>query len=581
MTPPPVDCDPRSQAASARRPARKRLVIAGLMAGGLALGVLAFFTPRYETNDDVGMNAIAAGRMFVDRPDEHVIFTNVLIGWALKGLYRAVPNVPWYGGCLYVCAALSLAAVCFVCLGRGASTLDVCLTGALLLVVGAPFLILMQFTRVAFLATMAGTLLLAGTVRDCRPARQALWGLPFLVAGSLIRFDAFLLAGLVLSPLVVWIVCRARREGGARGAAVVLAGALALGFAFARFNTWYYERDPAWHGFYEFNALRAAFTDYGRGEYNEQTAPVFSSAGWTRIDVELLKDWCFLDRERYNTATLKAVLNALATRERAMEPRPWSELVQVLLNDPELLALWGIGAIFLIALASERSARFVPAGCYLMSAGVCLYLYSALHLPPHVFCPVFGACPVVALMLSAGPRSFGCDKPCLQSTVARAALTVLAVLVLWRGVVLLRENGAFLIAHQAAKDMMRRLAPRADQLFVVWAANFPYEQLDLPFESGADVDGFKVLGLASLGASPFSAARMQEFGVSDLYTILARLGRIFFISTMSENGALAMYFRVHYGRKIGRRLILAHPALGESAVWSLAITGRAPKINGR
>ena len=70
-------------------------------------------------------------------------------------------------------------------------------------------------------------------------------------------------------------------SGGRRGAVVILAAAVVVGFAFFRLNSWYYSRDEAWRDFYKFNALRVAFTDYGRGEYNEATAPVFAKVGWT------------------------------------------------------------------------------------------------------------------------------------------------------------------------------------------------------------------------------------------------------------------------------------------------------------
>ena len=193
-----------------------RLLFAGLLTAVIVLFVLAIFTPRFETNDDVGMNSVAAGRMIVDRPDEHIVYSNVLVGLALKQLYLAAPNVPWYGGYLFVTAALSLAAVAFACWKRDTSPAEICLTAVFLCLVGTPFLIVLQFTRVAFLATLAGLVLLAAVVRDSRPARQAFWAIPFLVAGALIRIDSFLVAPIVLSPLVAWMVWRSRSQVSAR-----------------------------------------------------------------------------------------------------------------------------------------------------------------------------------------------------------------------------------------------------------------------------------------------------------------------------------------------------------------------------
>ncbi len=109
------DVAPRSNAV--RRPFFLSLVLVG----SLVAGILAALTPRFETNDDVGMNAIVAGRMFIDQPDEHVVFSNVLIGCCLKSLYRIAPNVPWYGLYLFVTASISLVAISFVCLRQNHS----------------------------------------------------------------------------------------------------------------------------------------------------------------------------------------------------------------------------------------------------------------------------------------------------------------------------------------------------------------------------------------------------------------------------------------------------------------------------
>jgi hypothetical protein len=557
---------------------RNPRLIAGLMTAGIVFGVLAIFTPRFETNDDVGMNAIAAGRMLVDRPDEHVIYSNVLIGLGLKALYQAAPRVPWYGGYLFLTASLSLAAVAFVCLKRDASTIDLCLTAAFLCLAGAPFLIVLQFTRIAFLATLAGLLLLAGVVRDGKPARHAFWAIPFLVAGALIRFDSFLLAVFVLSPLAGWMLSRSRSQVSARGPVAVLAGAVAVGFALSGFNNWYYSRDEGWRDFYKFNSLRVAFTDNGRADYNEVTAPVFSKVGWTRADVELLREWCFLDRARFNTQTLQTAFEGLASRERATEPRPWRELLEILFTNTEVLGSWACGAIFLIALKNEGSSRFVRSACYFVTCALCIYLYRDLHLPARVFCPAFAGCAGVVLVLSAGPRSIGKGLPWTRS-VARAAIAVLlGAILLWRGAVLLKENSDFVAARGQAVDLMRRLKPRPNKLFIVWGSEFPYERVFLPLQSGALANDFKVLALSSLTTTPFTTKRLQEFGVSDLYSILGRRRGLFFICNKWQNGTLASYFRDHYRLKIGGAVVLTHPALDPAAVYSLGITGVSPVL---
>jgi hypothetical protein len=195
-----------------------------------------------------------------------------------------------------------------------------------------------------------------------------------------------------------------------------------------------------------------------------------------------------------------------------------------------------------------------------------------------VFCPAFAACAVVILALSAGPRSIGKGVPWTRSVIARAAIAVLlGALLLWRGSVMLKENGSFLAAHGQAEDLMKRLKPRPDKLFVIWGAEFPYEHMLLPLQWDAPANSFKVLGLNSLAATPFTTTRLREFNVSDLYSILRRRKGIYFISNKWENGTLARYFRDHYRLRIGGAVVLTHPALDPAAVYALAITGILPE----
>jgi hypothetical protein len=453
------------------------------------------------------------------------------------------------------------------------------LTAAFLCLAGAPFLIVLQFTRVAFLATLAGILLLAGVVRDAKPLRQAFWAVPFLVAGTLIRSDAFLLAVLVLSPLAGWMLWRSKSQAHARGAIAVLAGAVAVSFALVWLNNWYYARDEGWRDFYKFNLLRVAFTDFGRAEYNEVTAPVFSKVGWTRADVDLLREWCFLDRDRFNIQTLQTALDGLASREQATEPRPWGDLFEILFTDTEVLALWACGALFLVYWKTDGSPRFARAACFFVTCALCIYLYCDLHLPARVFCPAFAACAVVVLALPGSPRSIGKSVPSTRSAVVRAAIAVLlGAILLWRGAVMAKENADFVAAHRQAEDLMRRLQPRTDRLFILWGAEFPVERVFLPLESDTLAKDFKVLTFGWLTPNPLTAKRLQEFGISDLYSILRRRRGVYFISSKWENGTLAAYFRDHYRLKIGGAVVLTHPALSQAAVYALAITGVMPML---
>jgi hypothetical protein len=547
-----------------------------LVVGPFVGATLLAFTPRYETNDDVGMNASVAGRLGFSRPDEHLLFSNVLIGLALKKCYAVFPGVPWYGGYLFVTAALSLAAICYVCLSQRGFAWNWLLIATFLLVAGIPFLVELQFTRVAGVAALAGLLLLAGAVRRMRIGWQTGLAAVFLIVSGLVRYESFFLVCLVLSPVIVWMFWSIRRWFAAWVPCAVLIACAALVFAGHRFDAWYYDSDPQWKDFHRFNALLAEFTDFGHVDYTPETAPVIESVGWLPIDYLLLQNWACLDRDRFNVQTLGSVVDTIAARSHK-PTKPLLDLIQQLAQDSEFLGLLALGAAGLATLSFDKAARFVPLACYGVAAAVCVLLYEYLRLPARVYCPVFAACAVTPIVFASGPRSFGRYGPWTESVPGRRLILLLMVaLFVWRGSAMWQANAEFREDHRQAALMMKELAPRPTQLYVVWAASFPYEYLVLPFESHSLPRDFKVLGLDGRVQTPPTLERMQEFGITDLNSIARRGGGTYLICERLPANMLRVYLQAHYGMKVVYYLSYSNTMLGAGAVWQMKIEDPAP-----
>ena len=116
-----------------------------------------------------------------------------------------------------------------------------------------------------------------------------------------------------------------------------------------------------------------------------------------------------------------------------------------------------------------------------MTGVTCLLLYQRFHLPPRVYCPAFSACAIAALFFSEGLRSFGKRPAWVESPWGRPlALTLIGALIAWRSVATFRSNANFLSLHRETVHILEGLAPKPNQLFVVWGSSFPYEFLALP-----------------------------------------------------------------------------------------------------
>jgi hypothetical protein len=555
-----------------RSPLWTSLLVIGLFVGGTLLA----FTPRYETNDDVGMNASVAGRLMFSRPDEHLLYSNFLIGLVLTKCYAVSAAVPWYGGYLLLTAALSLAAMCYVCLSQGVSAWNWVLIASFLLVGGIPLVVLLQFTRVASAAAMAGIFLLAGSVRGERIGWQTGLAVPFLVVAGLIRYESFLLICLVLSPVIAWMFWQIRRWFAAWVPCAVLLGCVVLVFASHRLDAWYYDRDPDWKEFHRFNALRAEFTDFGHVEHTPETAPVIESVGWLPIDCLMLQYWACLDRERFNVQTMQAVVDGVASRSRK-PTKPLLELFRQLAQNDELLGLLALGILLLMTLSNGKGGRFVALACYGVTAAVCVLLYEYLRLPARVSCPAFAACSLTLFLFSSGPRSFGRLGPWTDSALGRrVVLLLVAALFVWRGSAVWQAEVGFREDHRQAALLMKELGPRPNQLYVVWAAAFPYEDLVLPLDSNFLPRDFKVLGLDARAQTPPIQQRMNEFGVTDLESIAKRAGETYVICERFNAEMLRVYLQAHYGTTVVCDLRYVNPLLGAAAVWRLKIIDPPP-----
>lgn len=553
-----------------RRPLRQSL----LLVGSLVLGVVLALTPRYETNDDAGMNLIAAGRGFVDRPDEHLLYCNILIGLGLKSLYQAAPAVPWYGALWFVTASASLAAICFACLRNVSCEWTVGLAGAFLWFAGIPDLTQLQFTRIAFLAALAGLLLLASGIRSGRGRWQCWCAVPLLLVGDLIRYDALQLICVVLAPVILWMLWRCRSQKDARIALSIFAGCLLLGWGAWRLNDWYYAREADWKDFYPFNVLRVEITDFEHVQYNSQTAGAFAEAGWKPVDFQMLRNWAYLDQDRYNTETLRKIFDALPPSGRSA--RPWDVLLKQVAADSEFWGLLACAAAIVAILGMDSSARLIPLACFLAAIATCAMVYWSMRLPARVYCPVFGGCAATALVFSNGPRSFGKRHPWVETAVGRnVALAVLGALIVWRGYAVWRSNANYVSYHKSAVLMLANLAPKPDEIYVIWAGDFPFEFVTLPLASEPLTAHFKVMNLGN--TSGFTRQRMRELGVRDIDALVRRGGRTYFVCQPGEVALLDAYLQAHYGEHLNSQVTFAHQALGDSAVFQFSIEAKKPR----
>jgi hypothetical protein len=521
--------------------------IAALAAGLLALVALVAFTPRYETNDDVVMNLIAAGRTFVDRPDEHLLFTNVLIGWPMSRLYAAMSGVPWYG-LLQVASILTAAmGTTYAILRVNPSRWQLVVVLLLVGIVFLPCLTQIQYTKTAFLVSLAGLLLILAPVRCAAPwPRFAdVAAVVLVVLGSLIRFESFVMSVIVAAPVVVVAAGANLRGALRRWIPVTCAMLLVVGGFF--FNRAYYARDPRWKDFYAYYTARSQFTDYQRVRYQPGNESAFEAVGWSRTDFDMLMTWFFADRERYSLANLRQVLATAPPAERPTLRASAAAVVQSLVEAPPLQQL-ALATLCVAILAGTGWRRLIlPALLFAWAFGVAVGLSTYYWAPPRVLVSLFSGVAVCAAMTSGGAPLIGAQSASRAGMAVRALGVVLAVgLILRTTYGLVGEDTYRAHLHQESVQMLRRLKPRPEQLFVVWREQLPFEDLVQPLKDPAVLEPLQCLSLSGLLDTPFTEERLAKFNIDDIYRALWERPTVLLATDPRLVDYLRQYAREHY-----------------------------------
>jgi hypothetical protein len=517
--------------------------------------VQVFFTPRYETNDDSAMNLIAAGLVFVDHPDEHLVFTNVLIGLPLRWLYEASPRVPWYGLYQLISLSLSCVSVIYVLLRIRPSIRQTLVIALFLAAIMMPCLAKIQFTKTAFLASSAGLLLflapLLGVASRARLTDGA--GIMLIVFGSLIRLESLQMACVMALP-AAGMAARGKLRVAA-GRILLLAIALILVAGGRAFNASYYACDPRWRDFFAYNALRAEFTDYDR-YYASTGGPAFEEVGWQPIDLRMIKNWAFADPERYSLAKLRQIVTQAPADPPALLVKvAGSVLGQVSVNS-ELLRLC-LAAVGVTLLAVDRRGPFLAAALFAQAFVIAVLLAGWYWITPRVaFSLLMGVFIGIVACTSGDVKRSGMGQRRILDKLLMGLVACLTVtLLVWMCIGLATTSSTWRDQHKEGESALLQLKPRSDQLFVVWADQLPYELLVTPYSDPDGLRDFRCVALSWLTPTPFTTERLQAFHISDIYRAIWERSDVFLVAVRDLVTIYEDYVLQHYDQKVDCQVV--------------------------
>ena len=260
----------------------------------------------YETGDDIYINLISAGA-FGAYP-QYLVHTNVLYGYLLAALNAIAPHLPWYYIVLILLNLLAVFSLCVVCCRRLSLTWSVVLTCVVSFILTEPFYISLQYTKQAFLYTVAGAVLLHDCLKRNGSRKQYAASLLFLLLGFMIRDKSFLF----VLPFPALFVLFALWEGRKRPLSVFkrplllgIAVPLILILAAKGIDAAHYA-DAEWHTFRYFNRLREDIIDYSGIDY-EAHRQAYDEKGIPEESLLMLRALMYADGELFTTDYLETV----------------------------------------------------------------------------------------------------------------------------------------------------------------------------------------------------------------------------------------------------------------------------------
>jgi hypothetical protein len=528
-----------------------------------ALGY-TFFNPVYQTNDDPIMDMIARGIGIAANPSPHLLFINILVGRLLNFLYERFPGLHWYRVCALICQLAPTSAVCWVALSRRLTWPRLIILSSYLLVFEFDYYVRPNFTLTATAAATAAVVVWADAISRGRRLSAgrllAIWVLALVAA--LARFHAMVMIFLLGLPAMVILLAGLRESrvagAGARwrrlaGPALGLLIPAVLAWIVFLYNQQAYRSAPGWEDFYEFNLLRAHFTDYQRAGDSPTGETIFDAVGWSQNDLAMLQEWFFADHALYNIDTMRRVVAASPGPDLSVTT--WAALSLLAQESTRLFLAAALLPIFFVCRPKSTQAILTVT---VLWAGILVFLilFYFRHCPPWITAPLFGFVVALSLALSWDTRhSQSIGQPLFWIRFGWG-LVVLCLLV-ESGLKLRAESALTRDMHQSLRRAIRTLDPRPNQLYVVWGwgMTFPFELL-LSEDDFAALKDFKMLGTGFCAQTPLESERLREFGISDIHRALFTQEDVYLISTPELNKLFIRFVAEHYGVELQAKPVL-------------------------
>lgn len=253
----------------------------------ISVGLISLIGPNsYETIDDFFMQSIASG-FFGGTPDEHLIYSNFLIGLLLKSLFSTFSFLNWYGAYLLISHVIAWAILFFVFNKYLSLKYAIVAYLYLFLVFEIYFIHNLQFTTTTALLSVSSLLLLYRQIDQSRAGLKSLI-IPslILIFAALMRMHSAVLSIVLISPVFLCLLPNKKKFFKSVWVVAVLFIICNLP---NKLDSWYYHQDKSWGEYYDNFYGSAVFNDDNAFYIAHHMNPdkPYKDFGWSENDLAI------------------------------------------------------------------------------------------------------------------------------------------------------------------------------------------------------------------------------------------------------------------------------------------------------
>lgn len=313
---------------------------------------LAFGVVRYGSLDDYFMSSVLTGA-YGEEYDVHMYFVNSAYGFFLKPFYLLFPKVGWYFLFELVGTFVAFTVYSYFVIRKLGKKIGVPLALIMLASLTPDFYFQLSFTQCATAYTAAGILLFAIGDSD-RVKKFTIAGTLFLIAGSIMRWEGFLLGAPFLCFLFALNTFARKKVYGFTIVMLCLVMAVLCGL---RLHDKYLFSQGEYKHYAEYQVPRAFFGDGAFYDF-ESTRDELEERGMPVIDYDFARNWTFYDTDNLSAEKLDSIMGIA---QRNLYTPNWAKMPVAFFATVSRALMrtngwcWVIFCIFLILVPLRRS----------------------------------------------------------------------------------------------------------------------------------------------------------------------------------------------------------------------------------